>query len=212
MPPRDIDSLVRARASSAGLEISDELARRLTQYYVLLERWNQTINLTSLIDTGAAVDRLLLEPVAAARHLPSGGRLMDIGSGGGSPALPLAMTLSASSLLMVESKGRKAAFLREAVRELGLPRAAVESSRFEDLIARQDLQGKVSVVSIRAVRLDAAILTDARRFLAPDGFIALFRGMTGPDAIDAPHGLRWVRTHPLLEATRSRLSLLRVAG
>jgi 16S rRNA (guanine527-N7)-methyltransferase len=209
MPPRDIENLVRSRASIAGLEMPAHLASRLTQYYLLLERWNQTINLTSLIDVDAAVDRLLLEPVAAVRHLPSGGRLMDIGSGGGSPALPLAMALSPSSVVMVESKGRKAAFLREAVRELGLAGAAVHSSRFEDLISRQDLQGNVTVLTIRAVKLDELILTDARGFLAPDGLIGLFRGLAGPEALDAPRGLRWIGTYPLVEATRSRLSLLR---
>ena len=74
---------------------------------------------------------------------------------------------------MVESRGRKAAFLREAARTVGLP-ATVEGARFETLVERKDYAGSMDVVSIRAVRMDEPTLRVAERFAKPGGIIALF--------------------------------------
>src|SRR5688572_24878884 len=120
------------RAAAAGLTLHDELVTALLTYYDILQRWNAKLNLTALTADDAAIDRLLLEPVAAARYLEHGSRLIDLGSGGGSPAIPLALALQSPRLVMVESKGRKAAFLREAARTVSLP-AVVETERFETL-------------------------------------------------------------------------------
>jgi 16S rRNA (guanine527-N7)-methyltransferase len=145
----------------------------LLAYYAQLVRWNAKINLTALHDPDAAIDRLLLEPVAAAALLPAGSTLMDLGSGGGSPAIPLALGLQSPKLIMVESKGRKAAFLREAARTLGLP-SVVEATRFEDLSSQGAYLGSADIVSIRAVRMDEEALEAAARFLRPQGILALF--------------------------------------
>ncbi len=161
------------RARLARLEVPAPLKASLLAYYDLLIRWNRKINLTSLSDPDRAIDRLLLEPVAAGPHLPRKARLMDLGSGGGSPAIPLALATEVSELVMVESRGRKAAFLREAARQLGLP-ATVESVRFEDASLASKYQALIDIVSIRAVRLDADTLRVARGFAVPGGLLALF--------------------------------------
>src|SRR5687768_4798862 len=111
-----LDSRLSERAAAAGLTLGGSLRAALLTYYDLLLKWNARINLTALTEPDEAIDRLLLEPVAAARYLPGGARLVDLGSGGGSPAIPLALTLHSPRLVMVESRARKAAFLREAAR------------------------------------------------------------------------------------------------
>ena len=174
-------------------------------YFELLQRWNRTINLTSLSDPDEAIDRLLLEPVAASAALRSAARLIDLGSGGGSPAIPLALAGSASLLVMVESRSRKAAFLREASRELGLT-AVVENARFEDVSLRAKYRESMDIVSIRAVRLDAAAFAAAASFLSPGGRVALFETATAA-APALPSGLTLDSTVPLLR--NSRLTLLR---
>jgi len=158
------------RSDRAGLPLPSPLAAQLVAYYDLLERWNRKINLTSLTQLDEAIDRLLLEPIAAASRLPRSSRLMDLGSGGGSPAIPLALALESPALVMVESRSRKAAFLREAAREVGL-NAIVENARFEDL----DYANAMDVVSVRAVKLDAPTLAVASKFLKPGGTMALFQ-------------------------------------
>lgn len=208
MTLRDIANVLADRAAHAGICIPDQLADRLTVYYHLLAHWNEKINLTSLSDPDEAVDRLLLEPIAAAVHLPPGGALVDLGSGGGSPAVPLALALQASRLVMVESRGRKAAFLRELLREIGQA-GVVESDRFESVCHRDMYYEHFDVLSMRAVRLDRSTLECAGAFLRPGGQAALFRG---PDAIDPlpglPPTLQWERTTALVPASRSALTLL----
>jgi 16S rRNA (guanine527-N7)-methyltransferase len=70
---------------------------------------------------------------------------MDIGSGGGSPAIPLKLSAPAASLTMVEVKARKSAFLREAIRTLRLERSSVETARYE-LLARPELHEAVDML------------------------------------------------------------------
>ena len=130
----------------------------LETYYQLLTKWNAKINLTAFRLTpegdDAAIDRLIIEPVVAARYIPENARtLLDAGSGGGSPAIPLKLASANLGLRMVEVKTRKAVFLREAVRALGLRDAEVETSRFEELLPRAELHEALDLVSIRAVRV-----------------------------------------------------------
>jgi 16S rRNA (guanine527-N7)-methyltransferase len=165
------------RASVAGLQVDGPLRERLVAYYELLLRWNRKINLTSLADSDEAVDRLLLEPVAASAYLPHQCRLVDLGSGGGSPALPLAMAIEAASLVMVESRTRKAAFLREAARTVSVP-STVLAMRLEDL--PRTLEGSADLVSIRAIRADRDVLEIATR-LTTDGPVALFVSRPDPE-------------------------------
>lgn len=171
--PSELADRVRARVGAAGVDLPQTLLESLLAYYDLLSKWNKTINLTSLSDPDAAIDRLLLEPLLAARVLPKPGVMMDLGSGGGSPAIPLALALEAPHLVMVESRGRKAAFLREAARTVGL-NATVEAIRFEELVGRPPYQGTMDIVSMRAVRMDPATLDLARSFAKSGGTIALF--------------------------------------
>jgi 16S rRNA (guanine527-N7)-methyltransferase len=184
----DTAERLRDRARVHGVMVPAHVEPRLVGYFDLLVRWNAKINLTSLTDPEAAIDRLLLEPLAAATALPRNADLIDLGSGGGSPAIPLALATTARRLVMVESKGRKAAFLREAARSAGLA-AVVEHTRFESLAAQGTYAGQMDVVSIRAVRPDLNTLTVAKALLKPDGRVALFSPKAASPA-ELPEGLR----------------------
>lgn len=212
MAARDFRSRLTRRASKVGLFLPDELAEKLAVYYELLERWNRKINLTALDDPDQAIDRLLLEPLLAARHLPAGSPLllMDLGSGGGSPAIPLAlMAGDRVRLTMVEVKTRKSAFLREAVRQLDLV-AQVENSRFEELLARPELHERFDALSIRAVRVEAKLLMTLQAFLKSRGLVMMFKGPSGPDKpSNVIPPLEWQATIPLVDSLQSRLVLLR---
>lgn len=199
-----LEARLSERANQAGLTLTDSLQTTLLAYYDLLFRWNSTINLTSISDPDEAIDRLLLEPVAAARYLPMERALMDLGSGGGSPAIPLGLALGSPRLVMVESKGRKAAFLREAARAVGLP-AVVEAVRFEALAEDPRYQGQFEILSMRAVRLDERSLAAAATFLVPGGAIALFVSAGASPVL--PTGLKLDSRAPLL--TGSELVVLR---
>ena len=210
MAPRDFRTRLTKRARKAGVFLSDDLVAQLAAYYELLDRWNRKINLTSLDNPDEAIDRLLLEPIVAARQLPSQtANLMDIGSGGGSPAIPMRLCSPTIRLTMVEAKARKSAFLREAVRALRLEQTVVETARYEELLAKPELHESFDVLSLRAVRVEVRTLFTLQAFVKREGLLFLFRGPSGPDAPDVVPPLRWVSTVPLIESLQSRLTVLR---
>jgi 16S rRNA (guanine527-N7)-methyltransferase len=208
---RDFRTRLTRRAAKAGVFPAPPVIDRLEQYYELLSRWNQKINLTALSDPDEAIDRLLLEPLVASRYLNSqSARVMDVGSGGGSPAIPLKIVLPDLRLTMVEVKARKSAFLREAVRRLELGDTIVETSRYEELLARPELHEAFDALTLRAVRVESRVLLGLQAFVKPAGSVFLFRGASGadqPPSVIPP--LQWVATHPLVEALQSRLTVLK---
>jgi len=173
---RPFSELLLARAYAAGVTIGPEQQRALGAYYQLLRQWNSRINLTALpLDppTDAAVERLFIEPLVAAKILGRNDRnWIDIGSGGGSPAIPMKVSWLETSLTMVESKARKASFLREAIRSIPLVEASVAESRFESLTGRA---GTADLVTVRAVRLDSRLIAGAYSLLQVGGRLAMFR-------------------------------------
>ena len=114
------------------------LLEQLEGYFRLLGAWNAKINLTALDlvrEPDKAVDRLLIEPLVAARYLDRvSATAIDIGSGGGSPAIPMKLARPDVAFTLVEAKTRKCAFLREAGRQLGVE-LRVETARYEVLLA-----------------------------------------------------------------------------
>lgn len=215
MSTRELRDRIRRRAKHSGVALEPALLGGLERYYQLLARWNQKINLTAFVlppgGTDEAVDRLLVEPIRAAQYVPAeAASLVDAGSGGGSPAIPLKLALPHLSLRMIEAKTRKSVFLLEACRELSLKNAMVETARFEELLSRPDLHESADLLSIRAVRVEARALMTLQAFLRAGGHMLLFKGPGGPDlpdSVTAP--LRWVATYPLVEALRSRLVVLK---
>ena len=212
MANREFRDRLKRRAKAANLSLETTLAEKLETYYQLLAKWNAKINLSAyrLTATGEddAIDRLLIEPIVAARYVPERARtLLDAGSGGGSPAIPLALAAPQLHVRMVEVKTRKTVFLREAVRTLAM-NADVETSRFEELLARPELHEALDLVSIRAVRVETKTLNTLQAFLRPGGMLMLFRGSTSSMLEPAPR-LQAVGIYPLVESLRSQLVILR---
>jgi len=179
-------SLLSGRATAARVQLDDALVARLEAYFGLLARWNTRINLTGFsLDTPTpqAVDRLLVEPLRIVRLLPQPVSVwFDLGSGGGSPAIPLQLYKPARHLILVESKEKKAAFLREAVRELGLSNVEVEVARIESITATHRFAATVDLVTVRAVRPSPAVF-GASRALLREGGRAVFMGSRSNNAI-----------------------------
>jgi 16S rRNA (guanine527-N7)-methyltransferase len=190
VPEDRVAAAIGRRASLAGVHVSASLAASLSAYLELLARWNRTINLTAL-DVSApsddAIDRLIVEPLVAADLLRETDRAaIDIGSGGGSPAIPLKLARPEVRFVLVEMKARKSAFLREVIRQLSLDNVGVETTRVEDLAARESFERQFDVVTLRAVRADGGIFAAIERLLAPGGQVLWFGG----HADHAPSGLR----------------------
>jgi 16S rRNA (guanine527-N7)-methyltransferase len=103
---------------------------------------------------------------------------IDVGSGGGSPAIPMKIAAPALRMVLVESRVRKCAFLREAVRELRLTAVEVENERLETLAARSDFREAADLVSIRAVALSDELWGSIRPLVRHGGRVFWFGGRT----------------------------------
>ena len=162
-------------------------------YIDILQRWNRKINLTAVRRPEEMVTRHFGESLFAARHLlPDPAlvapplRVIDVGSGAGLPGLPMKIYAPAIRLTLIESNQRKAAFLREVIRELKLVGAEVFAGRAEDFAGRADL------VTMRAVEKFERALPAAVSLLAPRGRVALLIGARQVEvAQQAQPGLKW---------------------
>jgi len=148
-----IQSKLQRLLVSAGLEeLSAREAERFGAYFELFVRWNERTNLSAIRDEDGILSRHFLESIGCARLLPQGiATLLDFGSGGGFPGVPVAICREEIAVVLAESQGKKAAFLQEVVRVLGL-KARVAHGRAETLSEAFDC------VTLRAVdRMEAAV-------------------------------------------------------
>ncbi|MGN7726935.1 16S rRNA (guanine(527)-N(7))-methyltransferase RsmG [Luteimonas sp. 22616] len=190
------DPALRAElvAGLATLGLDAALAEPLLAYLALLDRWNRTYNLTAIRDPRAMVSLHLLDSLAMHPFVRDVGTLADLGSGAGLPGIPLAIALPALQVTLVESNGKKARFLREAVRTLGLGNARVAESRAEALAQ----PGAFDAITARAMATLADLLAAGAHLLRPGGRLLAMKGVMPDDEIAAlPAGWQVQATHPL---------------
>ena len=159
------------------------------KYIDLLLKWNARINLTAVREPREIVTRHFGESLFVARHLldsSSSGTVVDVGSGAGFPGVPLAMWTPQAKVTLIESNGKKAAFLNELIYQLGLRNAKVFSRRAEDYLEKAEL------VTMRAVEKFEGVLPVAGGWLAADGRLGLMIGAGQCDtARKALNSLNW---------------------
>ncbi len=117
-----------------GLSLSDDQTEKNLNYLRLLLKTNQEYNLTGITDTKEATIKHLLDSLSI-HDLLEGDTIADIGSGGGTPGIPLAIAFPKKQFLLIESKQKKAAFLVEAVNQLKLKNVRVINKRAEEAAA-----------------------------------------------------------------------------
>ncbi len=161
----------------AALGLGAALAGPLLDYLALLQRWNATYNLTAVREPRQMVTLHLLDSLAIAAHTGGISRLADLGTGAGLPGIPLAIARPDLQVTLVESNGKKARFLREAVRQLGLGNARVAESRAEAL----DEPGAYDAITARALATLAQIIAAGGHLVAPGGRLLAMKGQR-PDA------------------------------
>jgi 16S rRNA G527 N7-methylase RsmG len=155
-----------------------------------------------------AIDRLFVEPLLAVKHIPPKAvRMIDIGSGGGSPAIPMLLAQPQLRLLLVEAKIRKSVFLKEVLRGLELT-GEVATARYEELLTRPDLHEAHDLLTLRAVRVEPRVLMSLQAFVRPEGELFLFRSdSTPPGPVTPP--LFVSAAYPLLDSRASNLVVVK---
>lgn len=200
-----------------ALALDRALATPLLDYLALLVRWNGTYNLTAVRDPAEMIAKHLLDSLAMHPFVEpiavTGGRLADLGTGAGLPGIPLAIARTGLRVTLVESAGKKARFLREAVRQLGLQHVQVAESRIEAL----DEPGAFDAITARALATLPLILELGGHLLKPGGRLLAMKGAYPAEELAAlPPGWALQACHPLrvpgLDAERHLVIVGRAAA
>ncbi|HEU5283400.1 MAG TPA: 16S rRNA (guanine(527)-N(7))-methyltransferase RsmG [Burkholderiales bacterium] len=155
-----------------GIELPPRAQERLLQYLALLQKWNRVYNLTAVREPGRMVSQHLLDCLAVAPHVAAA-TLLDVGSGAGLPGIPLALALPALRVTLLDSNHKKAAFLRQTVREIALDNAEVVCDRVEHF----QPPGGFEVVISRALSDLGEFVALAGRHVAAGGRLVAMKGL-----------------------------------
>jgi len=188
-----IDDQLKRGLVALGLNYGADVQRRLIAYLALIEKWNRTYNLTAIREVEKMVSHHLLDCLAVAPHI-QGERLLDVGSGAGLPGIPLALTHVEMQVTLLDSNRKKAAFLNQAVIELGLTNANVCDQRVESLSSAT----RYDMIISRAFSDMGEFVQSTRHLLAPGGRFAAMKGLYPYEEIEKlPPGCKVLQILPL---------------
>ena len=165
-----------AGLAQLGLDLSEGQQQKLLAFRDLLLKWNKTYNLTALRDPEQAISHHLLDSLAILPHVAEGA-LLDVGSGGGLPGIPLAIARPQLSVRMVDTVQKKATFLQQAAIQLGLKNVAVDHARVEEM------SGQYAQISSRAFAELKLFVELTRHLLLPGGRWLAMKGMRPDEEI-----------------------------
>src|SRR5271155_572986 len=189
------NDIIEASLQPYSVTTTALLCDQIRTYVELLLRWNQKTSLTTVTDPTEILrfhfgESLLAVATVPIRH----GRLADVGSGAGFPAVPIRMVSNEVSVILIESNQKKATFLAEVVRELRLANVDVRRCRMEDV----DLNdARVDFLTARALGIDEGFLNWSRDALNVTGSLVLWLGDADVSRISQQAGWDWAQPPPI---------------
>lgn len=167
-------------ARTMGLALTNEQGERLAEFGQLLLKWNRVYNLTSITSEEDVLTKHILDALSfvAAIQEKKLSSVLDVGSGGGLPAIPLAIVREDIEVTMIDSVQKKTSFLQQVIMQLGLKNAKVVHSRIEVFSA-----DSFDAVTARAFATLAKTVSLTKRFLKPTGLWLLMKGKAPQEEI-----------------------------
>ena len=175
----EIAHLLRG-AAQMNVPLTEAQADKLLDYLDLLQKWNKAYNLTAVRERPAMLTQHLLDSLSILPHLPPGD-LLDVGSGGGLPGIPLAILQPERSITLIDTEGKKVAFLKQVAMTLGLKNLTAVSDRIESWQPPATHTNGFALITARAYATLATLVGQTRRLLAENGAWYAMKGVF-PDA------------------------------
>jgi len=178
-----LEKLLSQGLHEMDLDLSPPIQGQLLQFLRILEKWNQTYNLTAVRDPEQMVPRHLLDSLAALPYL-QGARVLDIGTGAGLPGIPLALARPDLVFTLLDSNAKKTRFVSQAAHELGLKNVTVVQERAEKFHPEQ----KFDTLIARALASIPDMLASSRHLVAPHGCFLFMKGVIPQEELAAVAG------------------------
>lgn len=180
-------NLIVQGAEQAGILLSDHQVLQMAAHAETLLAWNRKINLTAIVEPRAVAAKHFLDAIWPHAYIPRKGCLLDIGTGGGFPGIPLKIIRPDQPMMLIDSVRKKVNFVREVIRKLGLKNIVAEQIRAEMLAQRQvNGQGGYDVVVCRALKNACTAASIAGPLLAPGGVLCVYQGPGDDEAWSNP--------------------------
>lgn len=199
--PAAYADILEAGLVALGIRLTPTARLAVDRHVRLLLAWNDAINLTAVRDPADIARVHVLDSLSAVPLLQRAGvrRLLDLGSGGGFPGLPLSAALEAEQALLVDSVGKKVRFLQAAIDAAGLSRTtAAEQARSEALARDPRDRERWPAVTARAVAPLADLVETGLPLVAPGGILVAWKGDAADNEVDAAGAaLRALRAGPV---------------
>ena len=138
-----LQSELESGVEQLGLNLTEGQINKLMSYLALLQKWNRVYNLTAIRDPQEMLIKHLLDSLAVVPHV-SGERIIDVGTGGGLPGIPLAICFPEKCIDLLDSNSKKTRFLIQVKAELGLFNSHVIHSRVENYQPENLYDGVIS--------------------------------------------------------------------
>lgn len=161
--------------TGAGLSVPEGAVGKLVSHAREVIRWNRSIRLTAITSPEEIAVKQILDSLLLLAFSPFPGRILDFGSGAGYPGIPLAIALPGSRIVLLESSGKKCAFLSHARRMLSLSNAEVVQGRLSERAPLVDI-GRFEHIVTRATLPQDEAVPLLLPYLSPGGRILLMRG------------------------------------
>ena len=168
--------LIADGADELNISLDQKKIELLGRHAIELLRWNQTINLTAITDPAKIAVNHFLDSLAPAPMIPPGASLLDIGSGGGFPGIPLKVSIPSISVMLIDSSRKKISFLKHAIRTLGLNHVDTRQVRAEDFTKDGPPRHFYDVIISRALSSVDVFIHMALPLLSKNGIIILMKG------------------------------------
>lgn len=199
-----------AGLAALNLPLTATARTRLLRYIALMAKWNAVYNLTAIREESRMLTHHLLDALSVSRFIPDRSSLADIGSGGGVPGIPLAISRDDLDVLSIEPNSKKASFQQQARIDLGIDNFEVQTARAEQVSLQQ---GRDFIIS-RAFGDLADFIKVAGHLLKPGGRMLAMKGVYPDEEVRAiPPGWTLARSEELqvpgVEGARHLLWLAR---
>lgn len=163
-------------ANDLDIYATDEFVEKFYNLTEFMLEFNKKTNLTALRDEKSVISRHIADCLLAAKHLPENGTVLDVGSGGGMPALPFAIVRPDLKIVALDATAKKTAYIASAAEHLGLKNVSILTGRAEELGTDTKYREKFDVCSARAVAELRVLLEWCVPFIKPNGYFLSLKG------------------------------------